>query len=236
MLAAKELQKEGLSFNLAYSRGPFQLMGSQASIDADRRRKGLPKDAPNHMVWPRKEGEKSNMDQLMEDAGLSPRNTAVTDFRIVRDTIPAHRLAQYAAKYESNEAGERMWFALSRRWFMGKDTQIFPVRLDGKDLLRECAQYAGLNMENVERVLNGEIISEEEIHEQIRRVHAVGLHSIPHIVLEVGGLAEGSWREDPSLPDNKYRMTHHGSGSKASFKAILQQLHRSCPPVTARAC
>lgn len=81
LLAAKELQTEGLSFNLTYSRGPFQLMGSQASIDADRRRKGLPKDAPNHMVWPRKEGEKSHMDQLMEDAGLSPRNTAVTDFK-----------------------------------------------------------------------------------------------------------------------------------------------------------
>lgn len=238
LLAAKELQKEGLSFNLTYSRGPFQLLGSQANIDADRKRKGLPKDAPNHMVWPRKEGEKSPMDHLMEEAGLSPRNTAVTDFRIMRDTIPAHRLAQYAAKYENNEAGERMWFALSRRWFMGKDCsdEILPVSLDSKELLRECARYARLNMENVERVLDGEIISEEEIQEQIHRVHAVGLHSIPHIVFEVQGLAKGSWRLDPSLPENEYRMVHHGSGSKASFKGILQQLHRSCQPSTAHAC
>lgn len=243
MLAAKELQKEGLHFNLTYSRGPFQLMGSQANIDADRRRKGLPKDAPNHMVWPRKEGEKSHMDQLMEDAGLSPRNTSVTDFRIMRDTIPAHRLAQYAAKYESNEAGEKMWFALSRRWFMGKDTEIFPVRLDGKDLLRECAQYAGLNLENTERVLNGEIISEEEIQEQIERVHSVGIHSIPLIVFEVKDLAKGSWREDPSLPQTTFRVAHHGSGNKSAFKAILQQLHHSCmmrdcddQPIAAREC
>lgn len=129
-----------------------------------------------------------------------------------------------------------MWFALSRRWFMGKDTEIFPVRLDGNDLLRECAEYAGLNMENVERVLEGEIISEEEIQEQIHRVHAVGIHSIPQIVFEVKDLANGSWREDPSLLENKFRMIHHGSGSKASFKHILQQLHRSCGRAAAPAC
>jgi len=131
LLALKELQAEGLSFNLTYSRGPFFLMGSQANIDADRDRKGLPRDAPNYMVWPRKDNKPSGMDNLMTEAGLSPRNTAVTDHRIMRDTMPAHRLAQYAAKYESNEKGERMWFALSRRWFMGKDTQIHPVRLMG---------------------------------------------------------------------------------------------------------
>ena len=79
-----------------------------------------------------------------------------------------------------------MWFALSRRWFMGKDIinqEIYPVKLDSKELLRECAAVAGLNMENVERVLNGEIISVHEIQEQVRRVHAVGLHSIPQVTL-----------------------------------------------------
>merc|ERR1711998_8993 len=192
------------------------------------------------MVWPRQEGVKSHMDILMEEAGLSPRNTDVTDFRIMRDTMPAHRLAQYAAT-ESNEKGEKMWFALSRRWFMGKDIQnpaIYPVKLDSRELLLECAQYAGLNMENVERVLKGEIVDQNEITQQVHRVHAVGLHSIPQIVFEVQGLAKGSWRQDPSLPDGKYRVTHHGSGSKQAFKEVLRKLHRNAagnPPV-ARAC
>lgn len=238
MLALKELQAEnGLSFKLTYSRGPFFLMGSQENIDADRRKKGLPLDAPNVMVWPRKEGEKSHMDTLMEEAGLSPRNTDVTDLRVMRDTMPAHRLAQYAAT-ESNEKGERMWFALSRRWFMGKDIidpAILPVKLDSHELLRECARVAGLNMRNVERVLEGHLISAREIEDQVRRVHAVGLHAIPHIVFEVEGLAEGTWSQAPGLPDTKYRQTHHGSGSKGSFKSVLQTLHRNCTPA-ATAC
>jgi len=96
---------------------------------------------------------------------------------------------------------------------------------DGRDLLTECAEDAGLNMQNVEKVLNGEIISVKEIEDQVHRVHAVGINSIPHIVFEVQGLAQGSWRENPALQDNKYRATHHGSGSKKSFKALLQQLH-----------
>lgn len=172
----------------------------------------------------------------MAQAGLSPRNTKVTDQRIMRDTMPAHRLAQYAALYESNEKGERMWFALSRRWFMGKDTEIHPVRLDGRDLLLECAEYAGLDMANVERVLNGEIISVREIQEQVERVHAQGVHSIPLVVFEVQGLADGAWKEDPSLQRTEYRSIHHGSGNKAAFRDVLVQLDRACTREAARVC
>merc|ERR1719399_2419 len=122
-----------------------------------------------------------NMDRLMSEAGLSPRNKAVSDEKVMRDTMPAHRLAQYAAEYESNEKGERMWFAMSRRWFMGKDIKdpaLTPLKLDDRRLLIECAAEAGLDMANVERVLNGEMISVREIEEQVHRVHAVGIHSI----------------------------------------------------------
>lgn len=118
---------------------------------------------------------------------------------------------------------------------MGKDTQINPIRLDGRDLLMECAEFAGLNMGNVKRVLDGELISEEEIQEQIYRVHAVGIHSIPQIVFEVDGLLQQSWRENPALQENKHRAIHHGSGSKASFKAILETLHFNSP-AAAGAC
>merc|ERR1711998_77291 len=162
------------------------------------------------MVWPRQEGVKSHMDILMEEAGLSPRNTDVTDFRIMRYTMPAHRLAQYAAT-ESNEKGERMWFALSRRWFMGKDTDIETLKLDDPALLRESALAAGLDMEKVERVLSGEIISEEEILAQVDAVHRVGINSIPLIVFEVDGFVKGDWRTNPRLPENRYRALHHGS-------------------------
>jgi len=244
--ALKELKAEGLSFNLTYSRGPFFLRGSQKEIDADNASMGLPKDASNLQTTrvrcernPEWAHRVEHMQQLMAEAGLSPRNKAVTDHRIMRDTMPAHRLAQYAAKHESNEKGERMWFALSRRWFMGKDilneADILPVRLDGRELLEECAQVAGLNMDNVRKVLDGDqsLVSEAEIVDQVRQVHAVGIHSIPQIVFEVEGLTEGSWRQNPALPEGKYRHIHHGSGSKAAFKALLQQLHGACVPAGA---
>lgn len=228
LLALKDLQKsKGLEFRLTYTRGPFFLMGSQANIDANRARRNLPKDAPEHMVRPKKHDGFSHLDAIMDDAGLSPRNLSVIDNRIMRDTMPAHRLAQYAAKYESNEAGEKMWFALSRRWFEGKDTQILPVMLDNPELLLECAEYAGLNMANVHKVLDGDLVHDEEVREQVRRVKAVAINWIPQIVFEVEGLAEGSWREDPALPETPYRIIHAGSGSKASFIAVLQQLHQN---------
>jgi len=184
-------------------------------------------NAPDNAVMPKKDptAGPTPMDIIFADAGLSPRNTEVTDKRILRATMPAHRLAKYAAKFESHEAGEKLWFALSRRWFMGKDTELDPIRLDDRALLLECSEFAGLNMESVEKVLDGEIITIEEIEEQARKVKTSGINWIPQVVFEVKGLAEGSWPEDPSLPESPYRVIRAGSGSKASFKAVLQQLH-----------
>ena len=76
LLALKELQSEGILFNLTYSRGPFFLRGSQANIDASRREKGLPLDAPdslciasfmaeNNMVWPPKEGATPQIELIL---------------------------------------------------------------------------------------------------------------------------------------------------------------------------
>lgn len=107
LLALKELQAEGLEFNLTYSRGPFFLNGSQEEIDSDRAAKGLPKDANYRQAyfqngkpppWER------HMDQLMSDAGLSPRNTAVTYERVSRCSMDAHRLAQYAPPKKMRKA------------------------------------------------------------------------------------------------------------------------------------
>lgn len=137
--------------------------------------------------------------------------------------MQAHRLAQYAAT-ESNEKGELMWIALSRRWFMGKDTEIRPIRLDSVEMLLECAEFAGLNMENAKRVLNGEIISDASIHKEVKKVHNAGIHSIPQLVFEVEGLAKGDWL---TAPDSQYRIIHNGSGSKKSMQACLVELHQA---------
>lgn len=162
-------------------------------------------------------------DDLVAHSGLSPRNKEVTDHRISTSTMPAHRLAQYAAT-ESNEKGELMWIALSRRWFMGKDTEIRPIRLDSREMLLECAEFAGLNMDNAERVLDGEIISDDVIHREVEKVHAAGIHSIPQLVFEVEGLAEGHWL---TAPDSKYRIIHGGSGSKDTIMDCLVKLHQA---------
>jgi len=201
-------------------------MGSQAQIEADKAALGLPPDADNLAVTTAKglstKGE--FLDNLFRSADLSPRNKKVTDHRISSATMLAHRLAQYAAT-ESNEKGELMWIALSRRWFMGKDTEIRPIRLDSREMLLECAEYAGLNMENANRVLDGEIVSDDDINRAVDQVHDAGIHSIPQLVFEVEGLAKGSWLTGA---ESRYRIVHGGSGSKATMKAALTQLHQAC--------
>lgn len=201
-------------------------MGTQEDIDHDNAKLGLPKDAPNHLRMKAKGWSTTGMDTLMAEAGLSPRNREVTDMRIIAPTMPAHRLCQYAAT-ESNEKGEKMWHALSRRWFMGKDTDIRPVRLDSRELLLECAEVAGIDLAQAKRVLDGEIIDEADIIDSVNAVHAVGIHSIPQIIFEVDGMAKGSWLTEP---ETKYRTVHHGSGNRTSFRACLEKMHRSCSP------
>lgn len=117
-----------------------------------------------------------------------------------------------------------MWIALSRRWFMGKDTQIRPIRLDSRELLLECAEFAGLDMENARRVLDGEIISESSICTEVEKVHAAGIHSIPQLVFEVDGLATGHWL---TAPESQFRIIHGGSGSKESMKRCIRDLHQA---------
>ena len=122
-----------------------------------------------------------------------------------------------------------MWTAISRRFFMGKDTEIRPIRVDSRELLMECASVSGLNLEKAGRVIDGEIITEKEVYDEVDKVHAAGIHSIPVLVFEVEGLASGHWISNPNA---KFRKVHHGSGNNGSesFKALLKQLHSSCQP------
>lgn len=226
--ALADLENEGITFDLNYSRGPFFLGGNQKHIEEEKATYGLPPDADNLAVtkakFPNDWHTKGKFfDDLVAQSGLSPRNKDVTDHRISTSTMTAHRLAQYAAT-ESNEKGELMWIALSRRWFMGKDTEIRPIRLDSREMLLECAAYAGLDMDKANRVLEGEIISENDIDKEVRKVHAAGIHSIPQLVFEVDGLAQGHWL---TAQESQYRIIHGGSGSKQTMKACLAKLHKA---------
>lgn len=233
MQALADLENEGITFDIKYSRGPFFLHGNQKQIEADKAKYGLPPDADNLAVFKAKNPNDWQtktfwFDNFLAESNMSPRNKEVTDHRINTATMQAHRLCQYAAT-ESNEKGELMWMALSRRWFMGKDTAIRPIRLDSRDMLLECAEYAGLDMDNAARVLDGEIISEADIYREVEKVHAAGIHSIPQLVFEVDGMAPGHWL---TAPDSRFRIIHGGSGSKHTMKACLLKLDQAVPKET----
>lgn len=226
--ALADLDKTGITFDVKYSRGPFFLKGNQREIEAEKAELGLPPDADNLAVTKAKnpsnwQTQGQFFDRLAAESGLSPRNKDVTDHRISTSTMQAHRLCQYASS-ESNEKGELMWIALSRRWFMGKDTEIRPIRLDSREMLLECAEFAGLDMVKANRVLDGDIISSSSIDSEVRKVHAAGIHSIPQLVFEVDGLAPGHWL---TAPESQFRIIHGGSGSKDTMKACLTKLHRA---------
>jgi len=229
-------QSQSLNFNIQISRGPFFLKGStKEQLDAWYASKGLPNDAPrwkvaalNKASW---DAQDASMDALYTQAGISPRNIEATDGKIWTQTMTAHRLAQYAAT-ESPAKGELIWTALSRRFFMGKDTEIRPIRLDSRELLMECATFAGLDLEKAAQVIDGGIVSEAEIYDAVDRVHAAGIHSIPVLVFEVEGMVKGagdrvSWL---SGARSQYRKIHHGSGNNGcqGMVKILQELHQAC--------
>ena len=129
--------------------------------------------------------------------------------------MDSHRLAWHAAQ-QSPETGERMWAALSERYFEGKHTQIRPIRLDSHELLLECAEEAGLDREESRRVLTSGAY-EDEVHSSFLEVQKMGVDSIPVVIFEVAGVsrAEG-------------RIVHHGSGSASEFRGVLERLHAAC--------
>lgn len=220
MNAVNELKDElGLDFKMHYSRLPFFLRpgeeGVRSWIVEDL---GLPRTAERGEVISKMFGKPGvqRMDGLFESAGLVPYWGAQ-----LSDTMNSHRLAWYAAS-ESDEKGELMWRALSRRYFEGLDTQIRPIRLDSVEMLMECAQEVGLDLERARQVLQSEVYK-EEILRCVGEMHAVGINSIPVLVFEVEGIAEGSWLQNPKA---KGRMIHHGSGSKEEFKSILRDLDK----------
>lgn len=56
-------------------------------------------------------------------------------------------------------------------------------------------------------------------------MRAAGIHAIPVLVFEVDGVAKGDWLENREC---KGREVFIGSGHKADFRSILEQLHADC--------
>eukprot|EP00927_Polykrikos_kofoidii_P039469 TRINITY_DN33849_c0_g1_i1.p1 TRINITY_DN33849_c0_g1~~TRINITY_DN33849_c0_g1_i1.p1 ORF type:complete len:252 (+),score=45.41 TRINITY_DN33849_c0_g1_i1:183-938(+) len=246
MNALKDLEAtDGIVFNMNYQRQPFFLRGAQRNIDRWMDELGLPRDATRgevnkKMGWDRKGG----IDVLFAQAGLE-RDMDVVNMSQISDTMNSHRLAWYATSV-SDEKGELMWSALSRRYFQGKDTAVRPLRLDSRAMLLECASEVGLDPVEAERVLDGDDYR-AEITDTVERMHAAGLQSIPVLCFEVEGVAQGSWLDDPRVASDmagidpkqlarnfkasglQGREIHHGSGSMAAFRELLLRLHESSP-------
>lgn len=225
--ALSELEHDGWSFNINYQRWPFFLKGRQPDVDRWYAKMGFPPNTERGQLEDAgKMGGQSDVgiDRLYAESGLSPRNKAGTRRKIWTDTMRAHKLAQYAAT-ESSEKGEKVWWTLGQNFFMGKETEIRPIRLDDTQLLMEVAEKAGLNLDTARDVLESDAF-EMDILRNVDQVHSIGINSIPLLIFEVQELAPGSWT---SAQGSKFRKIHHGSGNKQAFRAILEELHNACP-------
>lgn len=223
-----ELEQEGWKFNINFQRWPFFLKGRQPDVDHWYAKMGFPPNTTRgELEDAGKMGGQSDVqiDRLYAESGLSPRNKEVTRQKIWTDTMRAHKLAHYAAT-ESSAKGEDVWWTLGQSFFMGKETEIRPIRLDDTQLLMEVAKKSNLDLEAVRNVLESDAF-EREIVDKVDQVHKLGHHSIPFLIFEVEELAPGSWVSHAQR-SSKFRKLHHGSGNKQVFRAILQELHQAC--------
>lgn len=223
MLALGDLENEGLTFDMTYSRLPFFLRGDQGVIDRWMASIGLPPDAPRYEIAEKMNWKDDYIDSLFAQAGLSPRDKETTRHKQMSDTLDSHRLGLYAASVNP-DTSERLWTAFARRYFMGKDTRIRPLRLDNREMLLECVEEVGLDLEEARRVLDGTEYR-QQILSTVEELKAVGVQSIPVIVFEIEGIAQGNWM---NASNHRGREIFQGSGNRRDFRTILQRLHAAC--------
>lgn len=178
---------------------------------------GVPRDATRGEAFPKCFGPHviPRMNSLFKQAGLDAYWGSGFS-----DTMDSHRLAWYAST-ESLEKSELFWRATSRRFFEGKDTQMEKPNLDNHEMLMECAREAGLDLDQAQRVLESDMYR-DEVWAVVHEMHAAGINSIPVLIFEVDGVAQGSWMK---TPDDRGRVIHHGSGNQGEFCEIFHKLH-----------
>lgn len=159
-------------------------------------------------------GGDGRLGQLFSGAGLTPYWGSQE-----ADTMDSHRLAWHAAQV-SAEHGERMWRAISERYFEGKRTDIRPIRLDSHAMLLECAVEAGLDVVEARRILASDAYR-AEVQASFESVQRAGIDSIPVLIFEVAEVVA-------QQGETEGRIVHHGSGTTGDFRAILEKLHAAC--------
>lgn len=212
-----------MTFDMTYSRLPFFLRGDQEVINRWMASIGLPPDAPRYKIAEKMNWKDDYIDSLFAQAGLSPRDPETTRHKQMADTMDSHRLGLYAASI-SSEKSEKLWNAFSRRYFMGKDTNLRPIRLDSHTMLLECAEEAGLDLNEARRVLGSDLYR-CDILDMVQSFKAAGIQSIPVVIFEVDGVAQGPWLGSPRC---RGREVFNGSGKRHDFYAILRRLHKDC--------
>lgn len=216
LLAQRQLlEDQGLLFNITYFRRPFFLRRDIAAWRQDRGvsvpLEATRGDVAEQMGW-KPVGGDGRLGQLFGAVGLKPYWGAQE-----ADTMDSHRMAWYASSLSSDK-GERMWRAMSERYFEGKSTDIRPIRLDDHALLLECAEEAGLDHSEAQRVLSTDAYY-SEVHESFLDMQRAGINSIPVIIFEPA--TQGNFKGEG-------RVVHHGSGNATEFSDILKKLHRAC--------
>jgi len=165
-------------------------------------------------IW----GGTDMMNKLFLNAGRDARKGWGSQYS---DSMDSHRLAYWAGTI-SHQAGEKVWNAISERYFEGRHAvDDKPVKLADHQMLLRCAADAGLDLQQAKRVLETGAYR-KEVQDTVAATKASGITSIPVMTFEVE-------REGQA----KLSLTHHGSGNKAEFREILEQLHQG---VTKQAC
>jgi len=222
LLALDELKAEqGLVFDMSYGRLPFFLRPGEECVSNFLAKAGVPRNATRAEAFPKCFGPHviPKMDQLFEQSGLKAYWGSGFS-----DTMDSHRLAWYAS-IVSPEKGELFWRATSRRFFEGRDTKIRDmINLDNREMLMECAEEAGLDLTESQRVLNSDMYR-DEIWDVVHQMQAAGINSIPVLIFEVDGVVQDSWM---TMQNCQGRVIHHGSGNKTEFCEVLQRLHADC--------
>lgn len=209
------LEQCGLQFNLRFTRKHFFLQGAEWEPWL-KKSFGMPRDATRYDVAQQIWGGTDYMNKLFLGAGRDCRNGWNSQYS---DSMDSHRLAYYAATL-SHEAGEMVWNAIAERYFEGRhapEGSTKAVYLADHEMLMACAADAGLDLDEARRVLSTDAYR-KEVQDTVAQTKASGVSSIPVLEFQV--------ERGQGLPS--VSMVHHGSGNKAGFLAILQELHGSC--------
>ena len=209
------MEREGLVFNVDFSRRPFFLRPNW-NVEEWLESLDLPIDATKAEVAKMTGRDSGSFRKLFRECGLHPDWDRVSGPGSgYSDSLDSHRLAWYAATVGK---GEDFWSELSRRYFEGKPA---PMVLGSHEQLLEVARATGIDVTEARRVLQTGQFA-EEVKADDRQMRLEGIEGIPVMYFDV----VSAGRDDPlrgALP----HVRTDGSRSSAEFQALFKQLHQA---------